>query len=226
MKIWPFDTAAELSDGLHISGPELRKGLEPFEKIRNAVGDRIDIMVELHSLWNLPTAKRIAQALEPLRSVLVRRSRSRWTTCRRLRNSRVDPRAGHRQRDAGDALGVSRSAGAAGGRHRHARPELGRRHLRGEEDRHMAEAHQLPIAPHDCTGPVVLIASLHLSLNAPNALIQETVRAFLSTWYRDLVTELPRIKAGFAYPMTAPASARGCSPISCAGRMSLFRFRG
>ena len=34
----------------------------------------------------------------------------------------------------------------------------------------MAEAWHLPVAPHDCTGPVVLAASTHLSLNAPNAL--------------------------------------------------------
>ncbi len=64
MKIWPFDPAAEKTDGLYISSADLRKGLEPFEKIRKAVGDRIDIMVEMHSLWKLPTAKRIAQALE------------------------------------------------------------------------------------------------------------------------------------------------------------------
>ena len=47
----------------------------------------------------------------------------------------------------------------------------------------MAEAWKLPVAPHDCTGPVVLAASTHLSLNAPNALVQESVRAF----YRHLV---------------------------------------
>ena len=37
----------------------------------------------------------------------------------------------------------------------------------------MAEAYHLPVAPHDCTGPVVYTASVHLSLNATNALIQE-----------------------------------------------------
>ena len=42
----------------------------------------------------------------------------------------------------------------------------------------MAEAWKLPIAPHDCTGPVVLAASTHLSLNAPNALIQELSAPF------------------------------------------------
>ena len=43
----------------------MKKALEPFEKIRKAVGDKIEIMVEFHSLWNLPTAIKIARALEP-----------------------------------------------------------------------------------------------------------------------------------------------------------------
>jgi L-alanine-DL-glutamate epimerase-like enolase superfamily enzyme len=54
----------------------------------------------------------------------------------------------------------------------------------------------LPVAPHDCTGPVVWAASTHLSLHAPNALIQESVRAFYSGWYRELVTELPKVDRG------------------------------
>src|SRR5690606_5829815 len=54
MKIWPFDIAAERTHGLDISAAELRTALEPFEKIRNAVGDKMDIMVEFHSLWRLP----------------------------------------------------------------------------------------------------------------------------------------------------------------------------
>ena len=58
------------------------------------------------------------------------------------------------------------------------------------------KAWHLPVAPHDCTGPVVLAASTHLSLNAPNALIQESVRAFYRTWYRDLVTALPTVTNG------------------------------
>lgn len=60
----------------------------------------------------------------------------------------------------------------------------------------MADAWHLPVAPHDCTGPVVLCASTHLSLNAPNALVQESVRAFYRTWYGDLVTQLPQVKNG------------------------------
>jgi L-alanine-DL-glutamate epimerase-like enolase superfamily enzyme len=37
-------------------------------------------------------------------------------------------------------------------------------------------------------------------LNAPNALIQETVRAYNNTWYKDIVDQLPRIENGYAFP--------------------------
>ena len=66
MKIWPFDFAAEASGGQYISAADMKKALAPFEAIRDAVGDKMDIMVELHSMWNLTAAKRIAKALEPL----------------------------------------------------------------------------------------------------------------------------------------------------------------
>ena len=32
----------------------------PFEKIRRTVGDKMDIMVEFHSLWSLPMACKLA----------------------------------------------------------------------------------------------------------------------------------------------------------------------
>ena len=68
----------------------------------------------------------------------------------------------------------------------------------------MAEAHHLPIAPHDCTGPIVWAASCHLSLNAPNGLIQEMVRAFWTDWYRELVTGLPIVEMGQVRPSPGP----------------------
>ncbi|WIY27700.1 hypothetical protein [Parasedimentitalea psychrophila] len=36
----------------------------PFERIRTADGDKMEIMCELHSLWNVPTAKRICHGLQ------------------------------------------------------------------------------------------------------------------------------------------------------------------
>lgn len=76
----------------------------------------------------------------------------------------------------------------------------------------MAETYNRPIAPHDCTGPVVLAASLHLSLHAPNTLFQEVVRAFLAGYYQELVTDLPVVSNGFAAPMTGPGLGTKLQP--------------
>src|SRR3954453_17619149 len=64
MKIWPFDIAAEASNGTRLSAADCDRALAPFEKIRSAVGREMEIMVELHGLWTLPPAKRIAEALK------------------------------------------------------------------------------------------------------------------------------------------------------------------
>ena len=45
---------------------------------------------------------------------------------------------------------------------------------------------------------------MHLTINAHNAILQEAVRAFYTGWYRELVTELPRVEDGFVYPLTGP----------------------
>ena len=62
MKIWPFDQFVPKTRGQTISLEDLDKGLEPFRKIRDAVGRSMEIMVEMHSLWSLPAAMRIAQS--------------------------------------------------------------------------------------------------------------------------------------------------------------------
>ena len=49
---------------------------------------------------------------------------------------------------------------------------------------------------HDCTGPFTLLAGVHLAFAAPNAIYQETVRAYIRTWYRDLVPQSVTIENG------------------------------
>ncbi len=63
MKIWPLDLYADQFGGHTLPGATLKRALEPFEKIRRAVGDDI----EMHAKWDLPAAKVIAKALEPYR---------------------------------------------------------------------------------------------------------------------------------------------------------------
>ena len=197
MKIWPFDHAAENNGGLHISSAELRHALEPFEKIRKAVGDKMDIMVEFHSLWNLPAACRIAEAVKPFQpywmedpvkmdSLSVVGEYRQRTGLPVTASETLSYRTGYKDLLEAKAVDI-------------VMPDLSWCGGISEAKKiaTMAEAHQLPVAPHDCTGPVVLMASSHLSLNAPNALLQETVRAFYTGWYKEIVTTLPIIEKGY-----------------------------
>jgi L-alanine-DL-glutamate epimerase-like enolase superfamily enzyme len=68
----------------------------------------------------------------------------------------------------------------------------------------LAETFGVPLAPHDCTGPVSFAACVHLVSSQPNGLIQETVRAFLRTWYRELVEGLPETREGHVSPTGEP----------------------
>ncbi len=68
----------------------------------------------------------------------------------------------------------------------------------------LAQARHRPLAPHDCTGPVAFMAAVHVSLALPNVLVQESVRAFHSGWYRELVDVVPAIENGHILPPSGP----------------------
>jgi galactonate dehydratase len=196
MKIWPFDMAAEKTHGRDISAADLRAALEPFEKIRARVGDRMDVMVEFHSMWQLLPAMRIARALAPydtfwhedpikMDSLASLKRYAEASPAPICASETLGSRFAFRDLLETGVAGVIMLDVAWCGGLSEARKIAA-----------MAEAWHLPVAPHDCTGPVVLCASTHLSLNAPNALVQESVRAYYRTWYRDLVTALPEVRDG------------------------------
>lgn len=212
MKIWPFDPYAEASGGTWISTGDLERALEPVRKVRAAVGDAMDVMIELHGLWDVPMAKRIVRALEPLRPRWIEDPIPSDDPAGMLEVAAASslPIAGGetlsgtaafaRLIDAGALDIVIFDAGWCGG------ITVARRIAA------LAEARKRPVAPHDCAGPVGLVVGTHLSAHLPNALVQETVRAFYSGWYADLVTKLPRIDGGSIWPLTDPGLGTALRP--------------
>jgi galactonate dehydratase len=205
MKIWPFDRYARQAGANTISLAQVKEGLQAFRQIRAAVGDRIEIMCELHSLWDSAAALRICQALEPFEPYWVEDPLCKMDDAQALADLRSRTRV---PICASETLGGSvayRDLLAAGsldylmldlvwcGGFTEARKIAA-----------LAQAYNKPLAPHDCTGPVALLAGLHLGLHAPAAVWQEVVRASLSTWYGELVTQLPVIRQGFAEAPRAP----------------------
>lgn len=205
MKIWPFDRYARQAGANTISLAQVKEGLQAFRQVRAAVGDRIEIMCELHSLWDSAAALRICQALEPFEPYWVEDPLCKMDDAQALADLRSRTRV---PICASETLGGSvayRDLLAAGsldylmldlvwcGGFTEARKIAA-----------LAHAYNKPLAPHDCTGPVALLAGLHLGQHAPAAVWQEVVRASLSTWYGELVTQLPVIRRGFAEAPRAP----------------------
>ncbi len=204
MKIWPFDPPAMENKGLFITPEQMRTAIRPFELIREAVGDRMEIMVEFHSLWNLPMAKKLARALEPFAPTwyedVIRMNSPQalaefaastdvWTCASETLGSRYAYKE-YLDRDACHV--VMADLCWTGGL------------TEGRKIAAMAETYHRPFAPHDCIGPVGFAAAVHMSFSQPNTLIQESVRAFYKGWYKELVTDVPRIENGFVYPMEGP----------------------
>lgn len=200
MKIWPFDPYAEATNGAYISGPDLERGLEPFRKIRDAVGNKIDIMVEFHALWSFPMALILCRELEQFQPLWYEdplRANNMDALAELAASTRVpiaisetlSTRWSFREGLSKGAIGISMVDVSWCGGISEARKIAT-----------LSESFQRPVMFHDCTGPVVYAASTHLSMNATNALVQESVRAFYSGWYRELVTQLPEIVDGRITP--------------------------
>ncbi len=214
MKIWPFDVHAPASGGHLITLEQLKAGLEPFRKIRHAVGDRIEVMCELHSLWGGQAAARICRGLEEFGVFWAEDPIGKMDDAAALADLRRQTRTPlcgsetlggmvpFRTLLAADALDVVMIDLAwCGGL------------TVGRKIATLAESHAKPLAPHDCTGPVTLMAGLHLALHAPTAIFQEVVRATLATWYRELVTVLPVIRRGLVQAPTTPGLGTALHPM-------------
>jgi galactonate dehydratase len=188
MKIWPFDGIAKETGGQYITADQMRRGMEPLRLIKEEFGDTMDVAMEFHGYWNLPCAIKIAQALEPYKPMWLEemlpqdnlaayRELASATPLPLCLSERLMTRWGFRELLENRAAriimpdicwcgGISEAKKIAS----------------------MAEAHYLPVAPHNCGGPVLHVASAHLAANLTNLCILESVRRHYLDEYRGLVT--------------------------------------
>ena len=68
----------------------------------------------------------------------------------------------------------------------------------------LAQQYGVPVAPHDCTGPMALAAATHLVTAVPEGFVLEVARAFLHEWYPIMATGLPVVNGGLIRPADAP----------------------
>ena len=188
---------------MNIGKRELRTALDCIGAVTAAVGPEVDILVEGHGRFNVPTAVRIAHALEDFditwfeepippddpealaeikRRVKVpiaggERLYSRWDYRNYLRLGCAD----FIQPDVSHAGGIGEIRKIAA----------------------MAEAHHIPICPHNPSGPVANAATLQIAACTPNFFLLETMASDVR--HRgDVSTEAVRFEGGFMHIPTAP----------------------
>ncbi|MFV0253712.1 MAG: mandelate racemase/muconate lactonizing enzyme family protein [Beutenbergiaceae bacterium] len=209
MKVWPFDRAAEQSYGRDLSLTGLREGMSIMERLRDAAGDRMDLLVELHGQWSVKPATQILRALadidpyfveDPLRTDALdgyRMLRDR-TEVPIAAGETLTGRRAHAALLDTDALDVTIiDAGWTGGL------------TEALAISAIAESRETPFAPHDCTGPVSFAATVHLAAARSNCLIGESVRAFHDDWYPQIAQGVPAVVDGAVrIPTTAGLGVR------------------
>ena len=204
MKWAPFDGYARESHGQSITAAQLREGIAGIEAVARALGDRMEIMIEGHGLWNLTSAITIARALDGLpihwlEDMLWQDNAEQWADLRARSPFRI---AGserlftrHQMRRLLDVHGtdvmigdVSWTGGIS---------EL-------KKMATMAETYGIPLAPHGNSGPVNLYAAAHVLLNVPNAYIMETTRVLYDPYYAELAEGAPILRQGHMYLPQGP----------------------
>ncbi|MEY3204443.1 MAG: D-galactonate dehydratase [Planctomycetota bacterium] len=198
LKLWPFDTAAHRSGGLHITAADVEEGMRPLREIRDRVGMQLDIAIEGHAFYQLPAALRIAESLREIKPLWIEDL---------LRPDCVATLADFRDRSG---LPIAASEMLLGRKEYlqvlQARaadycmvdPTWSGGISESRRVIDMAQTFNIPATIHDCTGPLTLFAGLHLAASSTNVVFQETVRAHIRTLYQHLVDRGPVVERGMA----------------------------
>ena len=186
LKIDPFQPKHEEETNGYLSGKLSAEaenlGVERIAAIREAVGPDIEVMVDCHGRFDVPTAIRLARALEPYNLF--------WF------EEPVPVESTHALRQVRENISVPISVGE-------------RLHTRWEfipileneladfimpdvtwtggiteikKIATMAEAYYIPISPHDASGPINVLAGAHAMASVPNHYRVETSKAKLNAY--------------------------------------------
>ena len=198
VKVWPFDAAAHAHGGMTISLADLNHALAPLRKIRERVGDKLEILVDGHGFFQLPAALRIADALreiQPLWLEDILKTDNLETLADFRRQSQMPISASEMLLSRPDFARVLETHAAdyiqidptwCGGISETMRIAV------------MAQAYNVPVTMHDCTGPLTVLAGLHVNAATAGCCFQETVRAHIRTFYSDLIDTPVEINDGYA----------------------------
>lgn len=188
---------------LNISNAELDKALRCVAAVKDAVGDRMDLLIEGHGRFNIPTAIKIAKELEPFKPMFFEEPTppDDLMALKAVRDkSPVAISAGERLYTRWDFRRLF-DLGAAD----YIQPDIS--HAGGimelKKIAAEAECRNIPFAPHNPSGPVANAATLQLAATCQNFEILEIMYSDVE-WRRDVTNEKLKYEDGYIYIPDAP----------------------
>ncbi len=169
--------------------------------IREAVGNKADLLFGTHGQFNTAGAIRLGQAIEPYSPLWFEEPTppdNIEDMARVAKNVRIPVATGERMTTKSEFAAVLRTGAAE-----ILQPALGRAGGIWEMKKvaAIAECYNAQMAPHLYAGPIEWAANIHLAASIPNLLMIETIE----TRYHDaLITSSITVENGFVTPPTAP----------------------
>jgi 2-dehydro-3-deoxyphosphogalactonate aldolase len=190
-------------DPVQLSLETLSNAEAVVRSVREAVGDRCDILVGTHGQMVTSSAIRLAKKLEPYdplwfeepvppenRDEMARVARS--TSIPIATGERLSTKYEFRELlDKQAAVILQMALGRVGGI------------LEAKKIAGMAEAYYAQIAPHLYCGPIEAAANIQLATCSPNFLIQESIETF-GGFHAELLNKPIQWQDGYIIPPTAP----------------------
>jgi len=204
IKYCPFDVVGRRNRGEYISKLEIESCLDWIRRIRDTVGHQLEIGCEFHSLWNLPSAMRIAEALEPfdilfLEDILLQDNLQAYVALARhtpiplVISERLATRFDFRELFEAKAGSVAMyDLTWCGGI------------SEGKKISDMANTYYIPTMMHTAGGPILWYASLHLAAAVTNLFFVESVYPNWKERYPFFFDNVPQVVNGAARPPELP----------------------
>lgn len=181
----------------HVTNRELRLMVEKVQAVRDTIGYDVDVAIDLHGRYNVPSGIRIAKALErfnllwleepvPPENIAAMREVKNATSIPICCGENLYSKWGFRDlltMQAADIImpDIAQVGGI----------------MEGKRIADLADLYYVPVAPHNNCGPMATIAMAHLCAAIPNFLLLEWHGARIPDWDTIIHWDGPVISKGY-----------------------------
>lgn len=203
-KIYPYNETARKNGGTYISPADLERCLGWVKRIRDSVGNEMDIAIDFSGMWNLPCAQKIASSLEPYNIMwieeIIRQDNiqsyatiARETSIPVCVSERLATRYQYRELMETKACDiVMYDLCWCGGI------------SEAKKISDMADTYYIPTAPHGFEGPLSWVAAIQTSMALTNFFILESCYPQYTVKYPHFFKNIPQPVDGFVVAPEGP----------------------